>query len=90
MLVSFYLFSAHREAQELETAIQTQTQNENTLTLTLTREQAARRLQISVSMVDSLVKRGKLGHFRAGRRVLFNDDHLVEYLSTIQRTVKAA
>ena len=58
--------------------------------LTLTREQAAKRLQISVSMVDALVKARKLGHFRAGRRVLFSDDHLVQYLLSIQRTTKAA
>jgi excisionase family DNA binding protein len=62
----------------------------NTGALTLTREQAARRLQISISMLDALTKAGRIGHFKAGRRILFNDDHLIEYLSSIQRSTRTA
>ena len=57
--------------------------------LTFNRAQAAKQLQISTSWLDQLVRNGKIGHCRTGRRVLFCTEHLVQYLKTIQRNVKA-
>ena len=55
-----------------------------------TRQEAARRLRLSVSMLDVLIKTGRLGHFKAGRRVLLSPDHLAEFLRSIQRNSKVA
>lgn len=44
------------------------------------RKEAARRLGLSVVTIDRELARGNITHFRSGRRVLFTQAHLDEYI----------
>lgn len=44
------------------------------------RKEAARRLNISVVTLDRELARDNISHFRSGRRVLFTQLHLDEYI----------
>lgn len=44
------------------------------------RKEAARRLGFSVVTLDRELARGNITHFRSGRRVLFTNAHLDEYI----------
>lgn len=44
------------------------------------RKETARRLCLSVVTIDREVARGNIPHFRSGRRVLFTQAHLNEYI----------
>ena len=46
------------------------------------RQEAARRLGVSVITIDRLTAAGRLRHFRIGRRILFCQAHLTEFLTT--------
>lgn len=48
--------------------------------LTFDRKEAARRLGISVVTLDRELARRRMPHFRVGRRVLFTDALLKEYI----------
>lgn len=49
--------------------------------LTLNRKEAARKLGISVVTLDREIARRRIRHFRVGRRVLFTDELLREYIT---------
>jgi excisionase family DNA binding protein len=51
------------------------------------RQEAARRLCVAVVTIDREVSKGKLPHFKVGRRTLFTQAHLDEY---IRRETRAA
>lgn len=44
------------------------------------RKEAARRLAVSLVTLDRELARGNILHFRSGRRVLFTQAHLDEYI----------
>ena len=44
------------------------------------RKEAARRLGVSVVTIDRELARGNIAYFRSGRRVLFTQTHLNEYI----------
>lgn len=52
------------------------------------RKEAARRLGLSVVTVDREIARGNITHFRSGRRVLFTQAHLDEYIKRNERKAK--
>lgn len=54
------------------------------------RKEAARRLNISVVTLDRELARGNIAHFKSGRRVLFMQGHLDEYIKRNERKVKEA
>lgn len=47
--------------------------------ITLTAKEVAPMLGISYWMVTQLCKRGKLPHFRIGKRILFNKETMIEW-----------
>ena len=47
---------------------------------TFDRKEAAKRLGVSVVTVDRLLAQRKISHYRVGRRVLFTEAHLNEYI----------
>ena len=49
------------------------------------RKEAARRLGLSVVTIDRELARGNITHFRSGRRVLFTQAHLDEYIKRNER-----
>lgn len=55
--------------------------NENqTEKLTFDRREAAKRLGISVVTLDREIAKKKMPHFRVGRRVLFTQELLLQYI----------
>ncbi len=52
------------------------------------RKEAARRLNISVVTLDRELARGNIAHFKSGRRVLFMQVHLDEYIKRNERKAK--
>lgn len=44
------------------------------------RHEAARRLGVSLVTIDREIARGHIGHFRSGRRVLFTESHIRDYI----------
>ena len=48
--------------------------------ITFDRKEAARRLGISVPTIDREFELRRIARFRIGRRVLFTDEHLEEYI----------
>ncbi len=55
---------------------------------TFDRKEAARLLSVSVVTVDRLVVQRQISHCRVGRRVLFTQAHLSEYLKRNEREAK--
>jgi putative molybdopterin biosynthesis protein len=55
---------------------------------TFDRKEAARLLGVSVVTVDRLLAQGHISHFRVGRRVLFTESHLNEYIEQNTRSAK--
>jgi excisionase family DNA binding protein len=51
------------------------------------RKEAARRLGLSVVTIDRELARGNISHFRSGRRVLFTQAHLDDYIKRNERKV---
>ncbi len=49
------------------------------------RKEAARRLGLSVVTIDRELARGNISHFRSGRRVLFTQAHLDDYIKRNER-----
>ncbi|MGB7922355.1 MAG: helix-turn-helix domain-containing protein [Pyrinomonadaceae bacterium] len=47
---------------------------------TFDRREAAQRLGLSVATIDRELAREKITHFRSGRRVLFTQAHLDDYI----------
>ena len=47
---------------------------------TFDRKEAARRLGLSVATIDRELARGNITHMRSGRRVLFTQAHIEEYI----------
>lgn len=47
----------------------------------LTINEAATRLRVSKSMIYLLVERREIPHFRVGKRIVFDESQLEEYLS---------
>jgi len=58
--------------------------------LTLTRQEAARHLNISTSMLDILTKTGKIAVCRVGRRRLYTPRALSDYLNSTERRSRAS
>jgi len=52
------------------------------------RNEAAKRLGLSVVTIDRERARGNIAHFRGGRRVLFTQAHLDEYIKHNERKAK--
>lgn len=52
------------------------------------RREAARRLGISVVTIDRELARGNIAYFRSGRRVLFTQSHLNEYIKRNEHKVR--
>ena len=48
--------------------------------ITFDRKEAANRLGVSVVTIDRELAKKRIPHFRVGRRVLFTDAHLEEYI----------
>ena len=61
---------------------------ENTDTLTFDRKEAARRLGISVVTLDREIAKKKMPHFRVGRRILFTENLLLEYINQNTKNAK--
>jgi excisionase family DNA binding protein len=55
---------------------------------TFNRREAARLLGLSVATIDRELAREKITHFRSGRRVLFTQAHLDEYIKRNECTAK--
>ena len=51
------------------------------------RKEAARRLGVSVVTVDRELARGNIAYFRSGRRVLFTQSHLNDYIKRNEHKV---
>ena len=49
--------------------------------MTLDRHSAAQKLGVSVVTLDRMVAKRRIGHVRIGRRVLFTDEMLSEYIA---------
>lgn len=60
----------------------------NTEKLTFDRKEAARRLAISVVTLDRELARKRVPHFRIGRRVLFTQDLLDQYIEMNTKNTK--
>lgn len=56
--------------------------------VTFSRREAARHLGLSVVTIDREVARGNIAHFRGGRRVLFTQAHLDEYIQRNERKAR--
>lgn len=52
------------------------------------RKEVARRLGLSVVTIDRELARGNISHFRSGRRVLFTQSHVDEYIRRNERKAK--
>jgi excisionase family DNA binding protein len=61
---------------------------ENTSTLTFDRQEAARRLGISVVTLNREIAKKKMPHFRVGRRILFTEKLLREYIEQNTKNAK--
>lgn len=57
---------------------------------TLTRKETSEILGLSQSTLDSLTKAGKIGVCRVGRRRLYLERHIEEFLNRIESKAKAA
>lgn len=55
---------------------------------TFDRREAAQRLGLSVATIDRELARSNISHFRSGRRVLFTQAHLDEYVKRNERKAK--
>jgi excisionase family DNA binding protein len=55
---------------------------------TFNRIEAARRLGLSVATIDRELARENITHFRIGRRVLFTQAHLNDYIKRNECTAK--
>lgn len=56
-------------------------EDRNTIRENFDRHEAARRLGVSTVTIDRLTAAGRLRHFRIGRRTLFCQSHLDEFLA---------
>ena len=61
---------------------------ERNQTQTFDRREAARRLGLSVATIDRELARENITHVRSGRRVLFTQAHLDEYIKRNERKAK--
>jgi excisionase family DNA binding protein len=61
---------------------------ENKDKITFDRKEAARRLGISIVTLDREIAKKKMPHFRVGRRVLFTERLLQEYIEQNTKNVK--
>jgi excisionase family DNA binding protein len=52
------------------------------------RKEAARRLGVSVVTIDRELARGNIEYFRSGRRVLFTQSHLSDYIKRNEHKVR--
>ena len=52
------------------------------------RKEAARRLGVSVVTIDRELARGNIAHFRSGRRVLFTQAYLNDYIKRNEHQIK--
>lgn len=52
------------------------------------RKEAARRLGLSVVTIDRELARGNITHFRSGRRVLFTQAHVDDYIKRNEHKAK--
>jgi excisionase family DNA binding protein len=52
------------------------------------RKEAACRLGVSVVTIDRELARGNIAYFRSGRRVLFTQSHLNEYIRRNEHKVR--
>jgi excisionase family DNA binding protein len=59
-------------------------------TVVFDRKEAAKRLNISLVTLDRELARENISHFRSGRRVLFIEAHLEEYIKRNERKAKGA
>lgn len=55
---------------------------------TLDYKEAAERLGLSISTLERLKRKGKIGYCKQGWRVLFLERHLAEYLESIEVPAK--
>ncbi len=62
--------------------------NTNQESVALDRKRAAQRLGLSVVTLDRELARGNITHFRSGRRVLFTQAHLDDYIKRNERKAK--
>lgn len=51
----------------------------------LTRAEAAKKLRVSLPTIDSYVKNGLLNPERIGRRILFSEDNIEQFLKTTRK-----
>ena len=58
-------------------------------TMTYSRKEAAKKLGVSVVTIDRLLANRNIAHFRVGKRVLFTDKHIEDYISDNERNTKA-
>lgn len=61
---------------------------ETNQTQTFDRREAARRLGLSVATIDRELARKNITHVRSGRRVLFTQAHLDEYIKRNERKAR--
>lgn len=71
MAVGRYPTAIFSEERDMET-------KENKITLD--RREAAKRLGISLITLDRELAKKRIPHFRVGRRVLFTENHLEQYI----------
>lgn len=57
--------------------------------MTFSRKDAAQKLGVSVVTIDRLLASRNIAHFRVGKRVLFTDKHLEDYIANNERKTKA-
>jgi excisionase family DNA binding protein len=56
--------------------------------ITLDRREAAKRLGISLITLDRELAKKRIPHFRVGRRVLFTETHLEQYIERNSKNCK--
>jgi excisionase family DNA binding protein len=77
------------EAMERTTTQPTQ-QVERRARATMTEREFAKAVGLSVTTLWALRRAGKLPHFKVGRRILYCQDHVREFLASIEQNPKAA
>lgn len=52
------------------------------------RKEVAQKLGVSIVTIDRELSKNRIPHFRIGRRVLFTEAHLQEYIEKNSRAIK--
>jgi excisionase family DNA binding protein len=57
---------------------------------TMTEREFAKAVGLSVTTLWAMRKAGKLPHFKVGRRILYSQEHVREFLASVEQNKRAA